>query len=122
MKKARILIVEDDALIAVAISRMLTKFGYEPLSPVERGEDVLESVKANAPDLILMDIRLGGVIDGIDAINEVRKQFDTPFVYMTGNSDEKTYKRAIATNPAGYISKPFVMEECREVISRALSA
>ncbi len=117
---ARVLIIEDEELIAVMLVSLIRKFGHEPLDPVAYGEEVMRRIKESSPDLLLVDIKLKGEMDGIDTVIELKKEYDMPFVYMTGNSDENTRKRAMDTEPDGYLNKPFVEEEWKAVINKAL--
>lgn len=105
--KTRILIVEDDMIIAANISLQLTKLGYEVTGIESRGEDAINHAKENQPDIILMDIRLKGEIDGIETAKSIQKIFDIPLIYLTANSDEKSFQKAKATHPYAFISKPF---------------
>lgn len=106
-KKARILIVEDDMIIAANISLQLTKLGYEVTGIVSRGEDAITHVKENEPDILLMDIRLKGEMGGIEAARLIKQDFGTPIVYLTANVDEATFSQAKQTQPHAFISKPF---------------
>ncbi len=104
-KDAQILVVEDESIIALEMTSQLEAYGYRITSVVSRGEDVLDAVLCNPPDLILMDIVLAGEIDGIDAALLVQEQFDIPVIYMTPHPDEQTLQRAIKTVPYGYFIK-----------------
>lgn len=106
-RKYRILIVEDDMIIAANLSLQLTKLGYEVTGIESRGEDALHHVKLNNPDIVLMDINLKGQWDGIETVRHVQKIQDIPIVYLTANNDEATFLRAKTTHPHAFISKPF---------------
>jgi DNA-binding LytR/AlgR family response regulator len=103
----KILIVEDDMLIAANISLQLTKLGYEVCGIVPRGEEAVAHVRMNPPDLILMDINLKGAVNGIAAAKTIRQIKSIPIVYLTANNDEATFARARETHPSAFISKPF---------------
>ncbi len=103
----RVLIVEDQLLVAQGIAGILQKHGIETTGICERGEDVLHAVQKSAPDLILMDIELAGKVDGITAARMLGKQFDIPVIYLSEHVDHKTVDRAKATTPANYLAKPF---------------
>jgi len=105
--KTRILIVEDDMIIAANISLQLTKLGYEVTGIESRGEDAINHAKENHPDIILMDINLKGKIDGIEAAKSIQKFFDIPLIFLTANSDEASFQKAKETHPYAFISKPF---------------
>ncbi len=118
---ARILIIEDDELIAIMLVGLIRQLGHEPLDPVAYGGEVVKRVGESKPDLLLVDIRLKGEMDGIDAVIEVKKEYSIPFVYITGNSDKHTYERAMSTSPVEYINKPFLEKECEAAINKALN-
>ena len=106
-RKYRILIVEDDMIIAANLSLQLTKLGYEVTGIESRGEDALHHVKLSNPDMVLMDINLKGQWDGIETVQRIQRGQDIPIVYLTANNDEATFLRAKSTHPHAFISKPF---------------
>ncbi len=120
MEKARILIVEDDAITAMDIENQLKNLGYGVTAKVAYGEDVIKEVKENTPDLVLMDIVLKGEMDGIEAADEIRSQFDIPVVFLTSYADRKRLERAKLTTPFGYIIKPFQDKDFSVSIEMAL--
>jgi len=103
----RILIVEDDMIIAANIAMQLTKLGYEVIGIESRGEEALAHAKLNPPDLILMDINLKGKLNGIATVKAIQLNCDIPVIYLTANSDEGTFASARTTHPYAFISKPF---------------
>lgn len=103
----RILIVEDDMIIAANISLQLSNLGYEVTGIETRGEDAINHAIENHPDIILMDINLKGKIDGIEAAKTIRKTWDIPLVYLTANSDDASFQKAKETQPYAFIPKPF---------------
>lgn len=107
IKISKILIVEDEMIIAANISLQLTGLGYEITGIIPRGEEVLMHVKQNQPDLILLDINLKGNLDGIEIAEILQKDHKIPIIYLTANADEASFNRAKATHPYGFISKPF---------------
>ena len=117
---ARILVVEDEPVVALDLRTRLTRMGYIVSETVARGEDAVEFVGTLCPNLILMDIRLRGVMDGISAAEEIRKRYGLPVIYLTAHADEATVNRARTTEPFGYILKPFDERELRTVIEMAL--
>lgn len=121
MPKAKILIVEDDSIVSVSIMLTLRQMDYTVCSIVSSGEEAIKQTQAHRPDLVLMDIKLSGKIDGIDAAGEIRSRFDTPFIYVTANLDMAISERAKKTRPFGYIIKPVVDEELGETIEKALN-
>lgn len=101
-----ILIVEDEILVAKSLERRLQSFGFETLiSP--SGVKALKEVEKKPPDLILMDIKLEGELDGVETAKAVSKKHTIPTIFLTAFSDEELKKRIAACNPAGYITKPF---------------
>ena len=89
-----ILIVEDDAIIALDLMGMLRKFSYDTAGPVTRGDQVIPFLENNKVDLVLMDILLGGGTDGVEAARAVMSRFDIPVVFATAQSDDVTIERA----------------------------
>jgi PAS domain S-box-containing protein len=119
-RPARILVVEDEAIIAEGLRLRLTDLGFEVIGVTATGEDAIRQTTTTTPDLVLMDIRLGGEMDGIAAGRQIRAASDTPIVYLTANSDRPTVERAIGTSPFGYLSKPVRDETLRTTIEVAL--
>ncbi len=107
MDKAKILIVEDESIVALNIKNRLEELGYAVVAMLNSGEAALQVVANNRPDLVLMDIKLKGTVDGIEAAALIRSRFQIPVVYLTAYSDEETVDRAKFTEPYGYILKPF---------------
>jgi PAS domain S-box-containing protein len=119
--KTTIMVVEDEILIAQDICRMLTGFGYDVLPFAATGNDALRTAEARSPDLVLMDIKLKGSMDGIETAARLHERHHTAIVYLTSHSDEATFTRARQTSPFGYILKPFTDRELRMCIEVALS-
>ncbi|MFV9550508.1 LytR/AlgR family response regulator transcription factor [Algibacter sp. PT7-4] len=105
--KTKILIVEDEMIIAANISLQLTTLGYEVTGLVTRGEEALMHIEQHQPDILLLDINLKGNIDGIETAKIMQKTFNIPIIYLTANADEAHFNRAKVTNPYAFISKPF---------------
>jgi len=116
-----IMVVEDEILIAQDIRRVLIGFGYDVLPLVATGSDALRAAETRWPDLVLMDIKLKGTMDGIETAARLQEKHRTAIVYLTSHSDETTLTRATQTNPFGYILKPFTDRELRMCIEVALS-
>lgn len=106
-RKIRILIVEDDMIIAANLSLQLTKLGYEVTGIESRGEEALHHAVENNPDIVLMDVNLKGELDGIETVTRIQQQIEPGVVYLTANNDEGTFNRAKSTQPHAFISKPF---------------
>ncbi len=121
MSLIRILVVEDEPIVAEDIAGRLTRMGYEVVGVVESGEAAIALAEATLPSLVLMDIVLEGELDGIEAAEWLRTNLDVPVVYLTANADESTLQRAKATIPFGYILKPFKERELQATIEIAIS-
>jgi len=106
-KSIKIFIVEDEMIIAANISLQLSKLGYEVTGIVSRGEEVLEHIKQNHPDIVLMDIQLKGNLDGITTAQLIKKIYSIPIIFLTANSDDVHFNLAKATKPAAFLPKPF---------------
>ena len=104
---AKILFVEDEMIIGANISLQLSKLGYEVTGIISKGEDALAHVEKNNPDIILMDIQLKGIMDGIQTAELILGAHDIPIIYLTANVDDEHFNRAKNTNPYAFISKPF---------------
>ena len=120
MPKANILIVEDEAVVAADLAGKLERAGYRCVGIAADGEDAVETAKALAPDLVLMDIRLAGQMDGIKTAERIQAIRNLPIVYLTAHSDMATLRRAAATEPFGYILKPFEERDVTTQIEIAL--
>lgn len=115
----RILVVEDEAIIAWDIAMQLRDLGYEPLGPASNGEQAIEMAARLRPHLVLMDIHLGSAMDGITAAQAIRNQFDVPSVFLSAFASGDSLARAESARPAGYMSKPFGETELVDVIASA---
>jgi len=120
MSSAKILVVEDEGIIAQDIKNCLENLGYEVPEVVFTGREAIDRVPDVKPDLVLMDIVLKGDMDGIETAAEIRNRFNIPIVYLTAYEDDKTLKRAKLTEPLGYILKPFEERYLRSSIEMAL--
>jgi len=117
---ARILVVGDEGIVAEEIRSRLKRLRYRVAAVAFSGEEAIKKAEETHPDLVLMDIRLRGDIDGVEAAQEIRARFDIPVVYVTAYADEATLQRAKTTEPYGYILKPFEDKELRTGIEVAL--
>jgi two-component system, cell cycle sensor histidine kinase and response regulator CckA len=120
MTRPQILIVEDDSIIAMELEDRLQSLGYGVCAATPSGKDAVEKAGDMWPDLILMDIWLDGLMDGVEAAAEIRARFDIPVVYLTAYADKDTLQRAKVTEPYGYIIKPFEERELQTAIEIAL--
>tara|TARA_R110002050_G_scaffold11921_2_gene39590 strand:+ start:15926 stop:16666 length:741 start_codon:yes stop_codon:yes gene_type:complete len=117
----KILIVEDEMIIAANISLQLTSLGYEITAIIPRGEEALVHIKKNRPDIVLLDIRLKGEIDGIETAQIMQKSFNIPIIYLTANADDSHFNRAKTTNPYAFISKPFKKLDLQRAIELTIN-
>ena len=120
-KKTKILIVEDEMIIAANISLQLTTLGYEVTGIIPRGEDALLHIEDNQPDILLLDINLKGKLDGIETAEAMQKNHNIPVIYLTANIDDAYFNRAKKTNPYGFISKPFKKLDLQRAIELTLN-
>ncbi|HMK54491.1 MAG TPA: methanogen output domain 1-containing protein [Methanobacteriaceae archaeon] len=120
MSNVKILVVEDESIVAMDIKHRAEGLGYTVTSITPSGEEALDKVLQEPPDLVLMDIVLKGEMDGIEAAQRIRDIYDIPVVYLTAYSDERTLKRAKVTEPFGYIIKPFEDRELHSAVEVAL--
>jgi len=120
MARARILIVEDEAVIALDLRRRLETLGYTVAAVVFSGEAALQEAIQTQPDLVLMDIQLKGGVSGIDAAGQISTQLQIPVIYLTAHADEATIQEAKATNPSGYLLKPLKDHELQVSIEMML--
>lgn len=120
MSKARILIVEDDEIIARLIEWRVSKLGYEICGRAADGKEAVSLIQRSSPDIVLLDIGLPGNCDGISVAHEVRRSHDLPIVFVTGHSDGEIIERAKKTRPNGFIQKPFTDDDLRIGIELAL--
>ncbi len=122
MVKKLILVVEDNTIFALDISRRLKRLGhlFIPYSVIS-GEAAIEKVEIFRPDLVLMDIKLKGKMDGIQAAEIISKRFGIPFIYITAHNDNVTRQRAERTNPAGYLIKPFQDTKLQQILDKVLN-
>jgi two-component system cell cycle sensor histidine kinase/response regulator CckA len=119
-RPARLLIVEDEPLIALDLRQRVTLLGYTVVALAATGPEAIHQALAHRPDLVLMDIRLQGAMDGIEAAAFLRTQLELPVVYLSAYVDETTLARAHATRPAGYLCKPFAERDLQHTLARAL--
>ncbi len=116
MNKTKILIVEDETIVALDIKGAIKKLGFEVTNTATTYDDAIKCVIKNEPDIILMDINLQNSKDGIETVIDIQKIKNIPIIYLTAYTDDITIKRAIETNPVGYLTKPFKREELKSTI------
>jgi AmiR/NasT family two-component response regulator len=118
--KAKILIIEDEVLVAMDMEKRLQGLGYNVVGTAHTGPSAVEKALETSPDLILMDIMLRGKMDGINAAKKIKEELDVPVVYLTAYSDDETLERAKRTEPFGYLIKPYSEREIYTTIEMAL--
>jgi diguanylate cyclase (GGDEF)-like protein len=116
----RILVIEDERIIARDICKTLEEMGYVVCGTGRSSNEALDQAAAHHPDLVLMDIRIDGQLDGVEAAAELKRRRKVPVVFLTGNTDEDTLERAVRAEPDGYLSKPFTRATLRSAIEVAL--
>jgi len=105
-RTVKILLVEDEVVIAMLLRKQLANIGYPVLGHVTTGEKAIVSANQNPPDIILMDIRLAGEIDGIEAAETIKAKVDVPIIFITGYDDKEIRERAEKIEPIGFLIKP----------------
>ena len=120
MKKTKILIVEDESIIALEIHESLLKLDYEVTAVINNGPGAIKNIEENQADLILMDIHLRGDMDGIEAAKIIQSVHPVPIIFLTAFSNKKVLDRAKRTKPFGYLLKPFHTQELNVAIEMAL--
>ncbi len=120
MDKTKILVVEDQTIVALNIKNRLRNLGYTVPGSVVSGEEAIREAELTNADLVLMDIMLKGDMDGIEAAKIIKSRFGIPIIYLTACTDFETLERAKLTDPEGYISKPFKEGDLYENIEAAL--
>lgn len=121
MTQPRILVVDDERIVNLDIQGALARLGYQVAGQASGGEEALALVARTKPDLVLMDIRLNGAMDGTEAALRIAQTTSVPVVFLTAYSDEETMRRALAAAPFGYLLKPYEDRELRSVIELALA-
>ena len=120
VEKARIMVVEDEAVISMEIQDRLTKMGHSICGTAASGEEAVSIATAKRPDLILMDVQLRGEVDGVQTAKQIRDLIEIPIIYLTAFADDRTVERAKLTQPFGYLIKPFSEKELYAAIEMAL--
>jgi PAS domain S-box-containing protein len=120
MRRARVLVVEDERIVAEDLQSQLETFGYSVSSIASSGEEAIQKAVETHPDLVLMDIVLKGNMDGVEVAEKMHASLDIPVVYLTAYGDVQTVQRAKITEPYGYILKPFDERELHTSIEMAL--
>lgn len=120
MSKVKVLVVEDEVIIADNIADTLEDFGYEVLPPVTGYEEAIELIGEEHPDIAILDIQLSGRKSGVDLAAEINQVFKFPFIFLTSNSDTLTLEEAKQVEPLAFLVKPFNKKELYTSIELAL--
>ena len=121
LEKLKILVVEDDAIIAQLIEHYLIQFGYQVIDIIHNGDRALDAIHNLQPDLVLLDINLEGTKDGIDIATIIEQKHRIPYLFITALSDALTINRLRNLNPLAYIVKPFKEEDLKVSIALGMS-
>ena len=116
----RVMLVEDEVIVAWDLAETLKRLGYHIVGMADSAEQALHLAETLAPDLILMDIRLNGRQDGIEAARRIRERTGRGVIYLTAHADLATMERAAATEPLGYVFKPFSLDGLRTALQHAI--
>lgn len=120
VNQAKILVVEDERIVARDIQMTLERAGYRVIATATSGMEAIRSAVETPPDLVLMDVKLAGAIDGIEVARQIRKRREVPIVYLTANGDRAVLEQAKATEPIAFILKPYDEQELLTTIEMAL--
>jgi CheY-like chemotaxis protein len=121
LKDFKVLIAEDTSITAADLTQIIEKLGLSVLSVVKTGEEVIECVKKQKPDLILMDIMLQGYYTGIETAEIIHRKYKIPHIFITALNDDETFLQANMTRPSAYILKPFNEAEIQKAIKHTFS-
>jgi len=121
LNKVQIWVVEDEGIVALDLQKKLNRLGYSVPATVASGEEAVRKAEEFRPDVVLMDIRLKGDMDGIEAAQEIEARFKIPVIYLTALADKETRQKAKATGPHSYIFKPIDGRELRDTIEQVLN-
>lgn len=116
MAREKILVVEDETIIALHLKDILDEWGYSTTAFITSGEDALRKTEEIHPDLVLMDINIQGDIDGVETAEKIQNSYNIPVIYVTGYSDEATLERLKKARLCGFIPKPFDEFELHSII------
>jgi CheY-like chemotaxis protein len=121
MAVARILVVEDERLIAIDLQRRLARLGYAVVALAASGVEAIQKALTLHPDVVLMDIRLQGAMDGIEAAQQIYASIGIPVVFMTAYVDEETRQRVRTASPWGCLHKPFTAQQVQSALQHVLT-
>lgn len=121
MERIKIMIIEDEAIVAGDIAARLELAGYSIVAVVDRGEEAIETFSRVKPDVVMADIHLKGEMDGIQTVEQINQLNPVPVVYLTAYSDAQTWERAKRTRPSAYLTKPFRERDIHSAIELAIA-
>ncbi len=116
MRLTKVMIVEDEVIAALATEKMLRKLGFDVCGNVTSGEEALLEFDGKDPDIVIMDIRLDGELDGIETAAQIKRKRDVPVIFVTAYSDDSTRARADATRPLAFINKPLDIGLLKDIL------
>src|ERR1700754_948888 len=116
-----VLVVEDEALIALDLACSLESLGYRVLGPASNGEDARRIAASEYPDLLLMDVTIQGKFDGIDTARAITRERPAKLVFLTAHTDAKTRERAESLHPEAFLSKPCSIRQMQQILSEAFA-
>jgi PAS domain S-box-containing protein len=120
MKDVKIILVEDEEIVANYIEKQLVSAGHHLIASVNNGDAAIEKVKSLNPDVVLMDIKLIGPMDGIETASLIRKNYQVPVIFLTSLTDDESFQHAKTAEPFGYLTKPIDINEFNRVVDIAL--
>lgn len=110
-----VLVVEDELIVAMDIVQSLASMGFEARGGITTGEEALEEMRRSIPDLVIMDIRLAGELDGVQVARQIREHYSTPVIFVTASTEKSTFLRAVAERPLAVLTKPFNASEVKRL-------
>lgn len=120
MQPKRIIIVEDEGIVAMDISKCLSGMGYEVVFIADTGEKLLEKIQTDPADLVLMDVELKGSLNGLETAKQVKQLHNIPVVFLTAFEDDKTLAKITDISNDGYLIKPFEDDNLKKIIDKVL--
>lgn len=120
-EKIKIMVVEDEMIIAAKVAMFLSELGYEVTAILPGAEEALAHLEYHRPDLALLDIQLGGPMDGIGLAAELRNKYQLPVIFLTANADDLTFERAKTVQPFAFLQKPFRKTELQRALELAFA-
>ncbi|MEO5374173.1 MAG: response regulator [Alphaproteobacteria bacterium] len=118
-ESGRVMIVEDEAMVALGLEMLLESWGYDVVGIVASGQEAVETAEQEHPSVALVDITLDGIMDGVAVAEVLRERLDVGSIFISGSRDPKTLARAEATHPLAFLGKPFDPAELHEVLRQA---